>query len=99
MFFETSVDKKKNNVIFDNFPNKQTKNISVTYECIRFVDSYRFLSSSLDSLVKTPVDSINKTLKDFEEEVVDIDEILSIVMEIKSLIKEEKFRNDSNEGL
>ena len=27
MFFETSVDKKKDKVIFDSFPRKQTKNI------------------------------------------------------------------------
>ena len=28
------------------------KNISVTYGCIRFIDSYLFLSESLDKLVK-----------------------------------------------
>ena len=28
------------------------KNISVTFGCIRFIDSYRFLSDSLDKLVK-----------------------------------------------
>ena len=33
---------------------KQIKNyISVTYGCIKLVDGYRFLSSSLDSLVKS----------------------------------------------
>ena len=36
--------------------------ISVTYGCTIFIDSYRLLSSSLDSLVKTLVDNSHKTL-------------------------------------
>ena len=67
----------------------------MTYGCIRFIDSYRFLSSSLDSLVKTLVDNSKKTLEDFEEEIVDNDEILNIVNEIKMLITEDKYKNDS----
>ena len=51
----------------------------MTYGCIRFVDSYRFLSSGLDSLVRTLVDNSNKTLNDLEEEIVDNDGILDIV--------------------
>ena len=53
----------------------------MTIGCIRFIDSYRFLSSSLDSLVKTLVDNSRKTLKDLKEEIVDKDEILNIVKE------------------
>ena len=45
--------------------------ISVRYGCTRFIDSYRFLSSSL---VKTLVDNSHKTLKDFKEEIVGNDE-------------------------
>ena len=56
--------------------------ISVTYGCFRFIDSYRFLSSNLDSLVKTFVDNSNKTLKNLDEEIVDNDEILDIVKKI-----------------
>ena len=56
--------------------------ISVTYGCIRFIDSYRFLSSGLDSLVKTLVDDSNKTPKNLKEEIVDNDEILNIINEI-----------------
>ena len=40
------------------------KSIYVSYGCIRFIDSYRFQSTSLDSLVKTIVDNSKKTLKD-----------------------------------
>ena len=54
----------------------------MTYGCITFIDSYRFLSSSLDSLVKTLVDNSNKTLKNLKEEIVDNDETLDNVNKI-----------------
>ena len=79
MFFEKLVDKKKDKVEFDIVPKTNEEYISVTYGCIRFVDSYRFLSSILDSLVETLVDNSHKTLKDFKEEIVDNDQILDIV--------------------
>ena len=43
-------------VKFDIIPKTNEEYISVTYGCISFIDSYRFLSSSLGSLVKTLVD-------------------------------------------
>ena len=51
----------------------------MTYGCIRFIDSYRFLSSGLDSLVKTLADNSNKTLKNLKEEIIDNDKILNII--------------------
>ena len=63
MFFKKLVDKKNDEVKFDNIPKTKEEYILVTYGCIRFIDSYRFLSSSLDSLVKTIVDNSHKTLK------------------------------------
>ena len=75
MFFEKLVDKKKDKVDFEIIPKTNEEYISVTYGCIRFIDSYRFLSSSLDSLVKTLVDNSNKTLKDFEEDRYESDSI------------------------
>ena len=47
------------------------------------MDSHRFLSSSLDSLVKTLVDNSHKTLKNLKEEIFDNNEILNIVNERK----------------
>ena len=47
------------------------------------IDSYRFLSSSIDSLVKTLADNSHKTLKNLKQEIVDNDEILNIVNEIE----------------
>ena len=82
MFFKKLVDKRNDNVKFDIIPKTNEEYISVTYGCIRFIDSYRFLSSRLDSLVKTLVDSSNKTLKNLKNETVDNDEILDIVNEI-----------------
>ena len=99
MFFKRLVDKKKDKVDFEIIPKTNEEYISVTYGCIRFIDSYRFLSSSLDSLVKTLVDNSHKTLKDFKEEIVDNDEILNIVDKIKMLITEDKYKNDSIKDL
>ena len=64
-------------------PKTNEKYISVTYGCIRFIDSYRFLSSSLEKLVKTLVDNSHKTFKNLKEEIVDNDAILNIVNEIE----------------
>ena len=82
MFFKKLVDKKKDKVDFEIIPKTNEEDISVTYGCIRFIDSYRFLSSGLDSLVKTLVDNSNKTLENLKEEIVDNDEIININNEI-----------------
>ena len=74
MFFKKLDDKKNDKVKFDNIPKTNEEYISVTYGCIRFIDSYRFLSSGLDSLAKTLVDNSHKTLKNFNEEIFDNDE-------------------------
>ena len=62
----------------------------MTYGGKRFRDSYRFLSSSLDSLVQTLADNSRKTLKELKEEIVDNDELLNIVNEIKEENKTNK---------
>ena len=46
------VDLKKDEVRFKINPKTNERHISVSFGCIRFIDSYRFLSSSLDKLVK-----------------------------------------------
>ena len=76
------VDKKNDKVKFNIIPKTNEDYISVTYGCIRFIDSYRFLSNSLGSLVKTLADKSNKTVKKLRKEIVDNDEILKIVNEI-----------------
>ena len=52
IFFKELHDKKNDKVRFDIIPKATKEYISVTYAFIRFKDSYRFLSSSLDSLIK-----------------------------------------------
>ena len=52
MFFTRLVDLKKDEVKFKIIPKTNEEYISVKYGCIRFIDSYRFLSESLDKLVK-----------------------------------------------
>ena len=81
-FFKKLVDEKKDKVDFDTFPKTDEEYISVNYGCIRFIDSYRFLSSGLDPLVKTLVDNDHKKLKNLKKEIVDNDEILDIVNKI-----------------
>ena len=91
MFFKNLVDKKKNKVDFDIIPKTNGEYISVTYGCIRFIDSYRFLSSGLDSLVKTLVDNSHKTLKNLKEEIVDNDEILN---NVNKIVEDDRTIND-----
>ena len=82
LFIKKVVDRKNDKAKFDIIPRTNEENISVTYILIRPIDSNRFLSSSLGSLVKAFVDNSHKTLKNLKEEIVDNDEILDIVNEI-----------------
>ena len=67
VFCKQLVDKKNDKVKFKVLPKTNEEYILVTYGCIRFIDSYRFLSSSLDSLVKKLVDNSHKTLKNLKK--------------------------------
>ena len=64
MFFKKLVNMKNNKVKFDIIPKTNEEYISVTYGCIRFIDSYRILSSGLDSLVKNLDEDDFKILKE-----------------------------------
>ena len=99
MFFKKLADKKNEKVKFDIIPKTNEEYISVTYGCKRFIESYRFLSSSLDSLVKTLIDNSQKTLKNLKEETVDSVETLNIIDEKKMLTNKEKYENDSIKDL
>ena len=85
------MDKKNDKVKFDIIPKTNEEYISLTYGCIRFIDSFRFQSSSLDSIVETLVDISKKTLKNLKSEIVDNDELLNIVNEI---VEEDKTIKD-----
>ena len=52
MFFKVSDGLKNDEVKFKIIPKTNEEFISVTYGCIKFIDSYRFLCSSLVKLVK-----------------------------------------------
>ena len=51
-FFRKLVDKKNDKVKFDIKHKTNEEYFSVTYGCIRFIDSYRLLSMRLDELAK-----------------------------------------------
>ena len=78
----------------NNFTQDKSK-----FGCIKFLDIYRFLSSSLDSLVWALIDNNDKTLKNIKEEIVDIDERLNIVHETKILNIEDRYNIDSIKDL
>ena len=63
MFFKRLVDLKKDKVKFKIIPKTNEEYIAVKYGCITFIDSYRFLSESLDKLVKNLDDDDFKNLK------------------------------------
>ena len=63
MFFKKLVDKKNDKVKFDIIPKTNEENISVTFGCIRFIDSYRILQVSLDELVKNLIEDDLRILK------------------------------------
>ena len=52
MFFKRLVDLKKDKVEFKIIPKTNEEYITVKYGCIRFIDSYRFLSEKLEKLVR-----------------------------------------------
>ena len=50
--FEKLIDNRKGRKLLDMILKTQGEDISVAYVGIRFIDSYRYLSSSWDSLVE-----------------------------------------------
>ena len=97
MFFKKLVDKKNDKVKFDIIPKTNEEYISVIYGCIRFIDSYRFLSSGLDSLVKTLVDNSNKKLIDLKEEIINNDKILNIINKIEKNYTEDNLNLEEDD--
>ena len=94
LFFKTLVDRKKDNVQFKITPRTDEKYILVKYGCIKFIDTYRFLSSSLDKLVQTLVDNSHKTLENLKKEVIGDYKKLNIIIELENVIDKTK-RNQS----
>ena len=62
MSFKRLLDLKIEKKI-DIIPKTNEENITVSYVCFRFFDSYRFLSSSLNKIVKKIDEDIFKILK------------------------------------
>ena len=60
--------KTNQKVSFEGIPKTIEEFISVKHGCIGLIDSYRFLSSSLCSPVKTLVDNKHKTLMNLKNE-------------------------------
>ena len=89
------VVKKHDKVKFDITIKTNEKDDSKKYGGIRFIRSYRFLSSSLDKLIKTLVDNSHKILKGLKEQSIDNNETKIIVNEENIMIKNDRYDNDS----
>ena len=63
MFFNRLVDLKNYKVKFKIILTANEWYVSVTYGCIRFIDSCSFLSSSLDNLVKSLDEDVFRIFK------------------------------------
>ena len=63
LFFKTLIDKKPDYINLSVIPKTNEEYISITYGCLRFIDSYRFMQDSLDNLVKTLNENDFKILK------------------------------------
>ena len=92
MFFNKLAGKKEDSVKFDVISKTNEEEISVTYGCIRFIDSLQFPSNSFDSLNKSPIDIIYETL--LEKKIVGDDSLLHTIYEIETLISEDRTVED-----
>ena len=79
---------------FDVIPHTNEDYMSVTYRSIKIIDSYRFLSNRLNSLVKTVVDIIQKTLESLKKGILGEDNVLNNVNQIETLISEDRTIED-----
>ena len=64
---------------------RQMRNISISYDCIKFIDSYRFLSSSLNGLVKT-VDELTFLKREFPDKWELLNKKLAYSLNILNLL-------------
>ena len=96
IFFKKLVDKRNEKLKFI-ISKTNEEYISVTFGCIRFIDSYRFLSSSLDKIVETLVDNSHKTLKNFKKELAGDDNIINIVNEMEKILGEKYYFHEKIE--
>ena len=93
--FKNLFDKTNDKIKFDITPKTNEEYIPVTYGCIGFIDSYWFLSNSLDSLVETLVDHRHKKFQNLKKENVGDYNILNIGNEIEKIIS----KGENNETI
>ena len=90
---------KKNEVNFDFKPKTNEENMSITYGCFRFIDGFRLLSSSLESIATTLTDNKHKTFKSLRKEAIGADIMLNTVNELEILMSEDGTIEDLRKDL
>ena len=86
LFFKTLLSKSKSQKL-KVIPKTNEDYISVNFGCIRFIDSYRFLQSSLDSLVKSLQADLVLLNKEFPENIDLLNKKLAYPYDISILLK------------
>ena len=69
-FLKSQLTERMIKLNFCIIPKTNEEHFSVIYGCTRFIDSYRFLSSRLVSLVETLVDISRKTHEKLREKML-----------------------------
>ena len=79
------IGRKKDEIELGYILNPKEEYISITHRCIRFSESPWFVSTNLDSLLKTPNDEKHKMINNLKEEIVGDHTLLTIVIERETL--------------
>ena len=103
LFFKTLIDEKPDYINLSVIPKTNEEYISVTYGCLRFIDSYRFLQESLDNLVKTlkqeEIEINSLPLKNIKEKYTNNIIIFNKIEELKGLISNKDYENEPLKNL
>ena len=84
----------KDKVDLDIMPKTNEDFTTETFQCDRFIDSYRSLSRRLDSLIEAFGTKKHKSLKNLKKQIVGDNNSRNIVTEIETLISKDR-TNDS----
>ena len=101
LFFKTLIDKKPNYINLSVIPKTNEEYLSVNYGMQKFIDSFKFLQSSLDELVQTlkEVEVNSLPLKIKKEKYINNIIISNKIEELKNHISIDEYENEPFQNL